>query len=230
VFPVLLVVKAALLVFHVAEGDYLTVAFVALVLAFFVTFAALVLLRAFVGNPSKRFEREELSFTPPRTKDLEGAQMRALPRPELRVVGRVEAGLEPRAPVLVERWAKDGGRLVRMVEGCSFTVVPDEGPTAGVELTTTPVLLLGYDAPTGVALEAVTPLTQGATLDPVAECTLRQGDRIVLAAPAAEPATRVEDARLAGLLGAGGEAGPYRATESVGVVARGAPIVIRRAS
>jgi hypothetical protein len=227
VFPALLVVKAALWLAGVWWGDLITVAFVLMVVAFFAIFALTVLLYGIVGPRALRDPTERLLFAAPPADTF----ARAAELASTRVVGRLDAGLDPGAPVIVEQWSR-GERLVRYVEGCSFAIVPDEGAPCVVELSAAPLLVGPYEVGKAEPPETAGRL-QALGVDgaaPSARCVVRQGDRVELVGHDAQPTARIEDARLHALVESAAPTGPYRESEASALLVRctvTAPVALR---
>jgi hypothetical protein len=182
-FPILLVTKVALHLMHAPGGDYITVGFVVLVIALFGVFAAVMMLLALVGSRSQRQAGMTTAFRPPSRREIDGLIARTLPKAAVTVTGRVDAGLEPGATVLEERWGNNAGTLVRFVEGGSFAVLPDGGEPIIVDLTACPLVLAQYEherEPFAVpGIGAVTPLGR---------YVLRQGETVEVIASHGKPA------------------------------------------
>ncbi len=212
VFPALVVVKLALWLAGVWWGDLLTVAFVALVVATFAVLALTVLMFAIVGPPEDR--RTRLAFAAPRDDVFERAA-RTVPT---RISGRVDAGLEPGAPVLVDQWTL-GERLVRYVEGRSFVVVPDDGPPCAVEITGSPVIVGPHDEVDVVPPDGAARLGEH-TPSRAARFVVRQGDRVEIVAQDVTEGAHLEDARLHALVESVSSAGPYRAADATATLVR----------
>jgi hypothetical protein len=245
-FPVLVVVKIVLFFQDNPWSDYITVGFVVLVALFFAFFALTVLSYAIVGPRSKRAALTRLVFAPPPANDLEGVVASLASREAVstatRARGRVEAGLAPGEPVLVEEWSR-GEQLARFVEGRSFAILPDDAASMPciVEIAAAPVFVARYsddeaderDDPNAAALTVAGSLRrQRGTPEPAprSRCVLRQGQRVAIAAARSEPASRVEDRRLLDLIAHDGAADPYRGAETPGIVVRSTveePIVIQ---
>ncbi|HEY8080104.1 MAG TPA: hypothetical protein VIF62_38500 [Labilithrix sp.] len=224
-FPALIVVKLALWIAGVWWGDLITFVFVLLVVTTFAVFALTVLFYAIVGPPDAR--QTTLAFAAPR----EDAFERAARRAPSRMAGRVDAGLEPGAPVLVEQWTL-GERLVRYVEGRSFAIVPESGPPCVVEITGSPVILAPYEEAESAAPETAGRLegTGVSAPEPTARCIVRQGDLVEILADDVTQGAHLEDARLHALVEAVSPTGPYRAPDATALLVRctnAAPIVIR---
>ena len=206
-FSALVVVKLVLFALGIPAGDWITVAFVVLVCALFASLVAVAFLFMLVGPRSERQKHGALELHAPG----QAARKRLLAEGKTRVAGRVDAGLEAGATVLVEQWVQGDAGLERRVSGSSFVVRPDEGPPVVVELQGCPLLFLGAD--------------QG-------EATLRQGDRVELVGSASRTVTHLEDTRLDDLVrnGAPGLA-PYRESDSTTLVVYSTPerpVVIHR--
>ncbi len=219
-FPILVLVKVVLHVVHpTPEEDYITVAFVVLVVVLFGVLALVMFFFALLGPRSSREKRVRLVFRPPTPRDADGIRTRALPRGgSVRVLGRVNAGLDGEATVLEDSWGDDAGSVVRFFEGSSFVVAPDDGTPVVVELHACPVLVASYrnaDKPQLVVpgIGAVTPLGR---------FTLRQGDRVEVIADEGHPGTHPV------LPGDGPN--PYREAETEATVMTSgpsSPVVIR---
>ena len=202
-----------------------TLAFVLLVVATFALFALTVLMFAVVGPPDQRKTR--LEFAAPRDVDFERAARGA----PARIVGRVDAGLEPGAPVLVEQWTL-GERLVRYVEGTSFAIVQESGPPCVVEITGSPLIIARYDEAESAAPEVAGRLEGLGTSAPApaARCVVRQGDRVEILAHDVTQGAHLEDARLHALVESLAPVGPYRAPDATALLVRcspTAPVVLR---
>jgi len=205
-FPLLLVAKISLWATGSWYGDLLTVGFVCLVVAFFTVFALTMLMHVIVGPRSKRGNRTSFVFAPPRPRDVSRIASRLAPDAPTRIIGVLDAGLEPGAPVLVEEWSERDGGVERSFEGQSFVVLAEGGSPTVVELAAAPVLIAAYEE-AGHARR----------------CVLRQGDRVELIAAGAEPAARIEDSRLRALLDAASPVDPYRGAESTAILVRSTP-------
>jgi hypothetical protein len=210
-FPVLVVAKIVLFAMLAPVGDYVTVAFVVLVVTLFGLLAAVMLLVAITGSRSQR-AGGTLVFHAPRKSD---ALSIVKGNAAVRVIGRVDAGLEPGATVLQEQWGDNEGKVVRFFEGRSFVVVPDEGAPVVVDLDACPVVLAPYEhTATALAVPGI------GSVKPLARWVLRQGERVEIIAPQARPGTHP-------LLQS--EAAPYRDAGGT-MVATGtpaSPLVVR---
>jgi len=171
-FPALLVVKLALWVAALQGqrqlgtlGDYLTVAFVLLVVVFFATLSLLVLLHVWVGPRSARGRHRVPRFELP-TAEARGRSRALAVAPEprilkdpggepldlerfvlgakIRVRGELLAidGSASGGPLLRESWLAEEGRAARLVRARSFAVVATGQPTVGVQIDAAPWLLL----------------------------------------------------------------------------------------
>ena len=227
--PALIVVRAVLYGMGSPLGDYVTLGFVLFVVSFFALFAGVVFLLALVGPKDQRDGRATRIFAPPAAGDVDRVLADFVPPGGLRVVGRLDAGLEPGTPVLVESWGASGANLARVFAGRSFVVVPDSGPPVAVDLAATPALFAPYE-PTAPPPLAPTLLEE--PFEPRLGCTFRQGERVELVAESAQPAVRLEDGRLASLLASAAPTSPYREAEATALVVHARPgcrIAVRRA-
>lgn len=218
-FPILVVVKIVLhLVGSDVVSDYVTVLFVVLVVALFATFALTLAFIAILGPRSQREAKRKLVFAMPKPRDASWMISATVPKPDVRVEGRVDAGLEEGGVVLDERWGDNAGRLLRFCEGASsFLVRPDEGEPVVVELEASPLLLAREDHADALVVPGVGAVT------PLARFVIRQGDRVEVLAASSTTGTHPLLASTASA---------YRASESATVVTSGAssPIVIRAKS
>jgi hypothetical protein len=204
-FPVLVVAKIVLFAMHARVGDYITVAFVVLVVTLFGLLAVVMLLVAITGSRSQRPGGTLVFHAPSKSDAQRMVKGRSV---AVRVMGRVDAGLEPGATVLEEQWGENGGKLVRFFEGRSFVVVPDEGAPVVVDLDACPLVLARYDrTTTALAVPGI------GSVKPLARWLLRQGERVEIIAPQARPGTHA-------LLQS--EAAPYRDAGGT-MVATGTP-------
>ena len=231
-FPILLVAKIVLFAIHSWYGDLITVAFVVLVVAFFATLAAALLLHLMVGPRSQRAARSSVRLDLPHDADHQRI-LRALPT-TARHRGRIQAGLAPGQPVIVERWLEHAGTVFRLLEGRCFAVVAEDEPPVVVDLAACPLLLAPYadspsEPPPGamVLARAIGNPGEGSAR----WCELRQGDMVEILAAVEQPIDRLDDDRVAEVLAATAEGGPYRAGRTPGVLVRStldAPVIIRR--
>jgi hypothetical protein len=229
-FPVLIIAKIVLFLMSNPIGDLITVAFVLLVVTFFAVFALTVLLFAIVGPKAQREARSHVAFAEPRAADLD--RIIADAQVSVRISGKIDAGLEHGAPVIVEQWAR-GERLVRHFEGRSFALIVDGKPHCVVELAASPVIVTHYENTNAesAALEIAGRL-EGRTQPrgPVGRCVLRQGDVVEVLAREATRTPRIEDERLRALVeNTGDDAGPYRAADASTLLVRctmESPVVI----
>jgi hypothetical protein len=249
-FPLLLVVKLGLFLGNSPLGDYLTVAFVLLVCATFGLLSLMALLHVFAGPRTQRSEKRTVELALPDATAALAVLDRAQPSSTeellrltqaagsdaLRVRGRIDAGGSTVAGevVLAERWLEHGTDVLRVVEGRSFAVVPDEGPVVVVELAASPRLLGPY-APSDAATpgdrsekllaELALPPTKGV----IHGCDLRQGDEVELVADQAESVAGVSEAAGRDLQLQRAASGVYRAeTERVLKVLAGETVSLLR--
>ncbi len=154
-FPVLLVAKLVLLLMDNPAGDMITVAFVGLVVVFFLVFALLFLVYPLAGPPSRRKPVPRLALF--EAGDLDGAAQRAgydrvastsphrlaeLCEPDaveqepVRLAGRVVPTAQQDAgdAVLRDCWLMKGDVVMRMMAGGSFTVCAEGAPPVVVSL------------------------------------------------------------------------------------------------
>jgi hypothetical protein len=189
---------------------------VVLVCATFGVFAMLMMMIAIVGPRSQRIKRMVLTFTPPTKRDV-ARVIKQSTTGAVRVVGRVDAGLEPGATVLDEQWGEDQGSFVRFFEGSSFVVVPDEGAPVVVELSGCPVILAHYAKPDDLAVPGI------GAVNPLGRWVLRQGERVEVIASESHPGTHPALQSSAALA-------PYREAEGTSTAVTSkptAPVVIR---
>jgi hypothetical protein len=217
-FPIVVLVKILLHVVHpTPEEDYITVAFVVLVVALFGVLALVVFFFALLGPRSSREKQTRLVFRPPTAREAD--RVGILPQGgAVQVVGRVSAGLDTGATILEDSWGDDAGTIVRSFEGRSFVVAPDDGTPVVVELQGCPVLVGSYG--TADTTRLVVPGV-GAVM-PLGRCTLREGDRVLLIADQGHLGTHP-------LIHADG-ASPYREAETGALVVTSEPsrpVVIR---
>lgn len=220
-FPAMLVPKIILWAMGNPIGDLITVMFVLLVCTFFAVFALTVLFFAIVGSKQQRMARSHLAFAEPRAADAP----RLLGPAPVRFSGRIDAGIEEGAPVIVEQWSQ-GERLVRHVECRSFALVADGKPACVVEVAAAPILMARYrDEPAESAALEVASRLEGRTHERggVARCVLRQGDVVEVLADDAQRTPRIEDERLRALVDQTGEAGPYREADASTFLVRCTP-------
>lgn len=220
-FPILIIAKIVLWLLREPAGDYITVGFVLLVCFFFANFAVTILLHAIMGPRSSRRTTARLVFEPPALEDVE--KVAAAMRPDVRVTGRVDAGLAEGEPVLVEEWSSSDDGLSRYVEGRSFVVIPDTGAPCVVELVASPLLIARYDEESISALTIAGTLGSSDAPGPRSRCIIRQGQRVAIAGHDPIPAVRIEDARLRALLPANALPDPYRGAEATGILIRSTP-------
>jgi hypothetical protein len=210
-FPILVVVKIVLHVVHpTPEEDYITVAFVVLVVALFGVLALVMLFFALLGPRSSREKQTHLVFRPPTARQADLVRVRAQSG-AVRVVGRANAGLDRGATILEDSWGDDAGTIVRSFEGSSFVVAPEDGTPVVVELQACPVLVGSYGTPEPAQL--VIPGVGAVT--PLGRFALRQGDRVEVIANEGHPGTHP-------LLHGDGP-NPYREAESVALVVMSGP-------
>ncbi len=206
-FPILILVKIVLFAMHKPASDGITLAFVGLVVALFGMFAFVMLLIAILGPRSTRGATGELVFRAPRDSEADNIIARVVSRTPIRVVGRVDAGLDPGATVLEESWSEKDGKMVRSVEASSFVVFPDEGAPVVVEIAACPILIARYEHDE----------------TSLARFVLKQGDRVEVAAKTSHPGTHVALQKI-------DEAKPYREAESTAMAITSSddtPLVIR---
>ncbi len=184
-FPALLVIKLGLWVAALQGqrqlgtlGDYLTVAFVVLVVVLFATLSLLVLLHVWVGPRSTRARLQVPRFELPGPKALARSRALAL-KPEPRALNgpggepleleRIELGTKIRVagelvaidggasagPLLRESWLAEEGRAARLVRARSFAVVAAGQPTVVVQIDAAPWMLLEGDGAVVVGAAAV---------------------------------------------------------------------------
>ncbi len=220
-FPILILTKIALFLMGVSAGDYITLAFVVLVVALFALFATVMLFMAVLGPSSERDKKKTLVFAAPAKKDASWIISASVPKADVRVIGRVDAGIEDGAIVLEERWGDNAGTLVRFIEATSFVVHPDPGEPATpivVELDACPVLLADDDREdTTLAVPGIGAIAR------LARFVVKQGDRVEVIAREGKPGTHA-------LLQ--NTANAYRQSESATVVTSesSSPVVIRSIS
>jgi hypothetical protein len=195
-FPLLILVKATLHLLEVPAGELITLVFVLTVVLVFALLSLAALLHVYAGPRSERAARRRMTLALP---DRAPPQLGPA---EVHVRGRIDAGGDavPGEPVLAERWHESGGRVVRVLEGRSFAVVPDEGEPVVLDLQACPRLVGPYAPRDEVAIgELSRELLAGEDTGPGAMgCDLRQGDLVEIAAPHGEsvPADTVEAVQL----------------------------------
>lgn len=167
-FPLLLAVKFFFWIVGNPIGDYISIAFVALVVITFFLISILVLLYPFVGPPSARQRKVNLDLVLPErgaAKDaLARAQVnRVKPRQALeltesgtrqagsgpvRLRGRVSVGVgdEPGEPVLQESWAENEGVVASLCAARTFALVVEGQPPIVVDLQAAPWMVGEYGA------------------------------------------------------------------------------------
>jgi hypothetical protein len=153
-FPLLLIIKLCFWIGNDPRGDYLTLAFVGLVLLFFLALAVYLVLFLFAGPPSTRRRGWRLDRAAPdpakRLPPLDGAALRGLLEATagagpLRAAGRVRVfNASGEGPLLSDLWGESAGQALRVTSSRPF-LVEDVGQPPLVVPAGVPLLLFAYE-------------------------------------------------------------------------------------